>query len=910
MAGAITQRQPGSSTDGAVAGAGAGQVYTASKSYLTNSIHVSGVATRLAMHIGGQRTDPYEFFQLCLALARGIDYAVANNEVPARAQELPIVLKQSACRNGWFLGKDNEELLTLANEIVSGFCSTGDMNIEPSSAFSTISKIISRFYPRMKMGHVLASLEVKPGYGAYVVDFNVPKNTDSTAQGIVRLFVAQTDSTETSSCIISPPLANFLLNGKGVDRRINVSMDNGPQFPTNVTPMLKVGTNLLQVIGQFKGNYIIIIAFTSVESSPGTPVLRDYVQPVAAVDSDSDIIEGPSRISLNCPISHTRIRTPVKGHLCKHHQCFDYDNFLEINSRRPSWRCAHCNQSVCYTDICIDQNMVKVLKEAAEGVSDVIISVDGSWKAACEGNDQEYQLHSGTLSCENDGPEQHGFSKNPANVMDLTGEDDEGYSANLCETEDRKPFRDNFHGYSVPPNLNPAVNTAAEVVVNSAPQIIDDCWERFRNSVPQFEDDFWERMFLSTSGATLRRAASSSMVDTHVAGGTSEFTPTNFMPSPVLTDAISPALNCEAADAQGSTQLTIPVQPDQFSAPYMQLQPSQFGNSIVSSETGRPAIPRNISRSPVAIQALPAQTQVPNSNQRVRSNMSSLLPNGAPPLSQSVMVTDGFNAVGGETERQQQSSRLLMNPLATADIAPIQHPSMLQRWGRQRPRIPTQSLPQGVGLPATSQGAGYYRSSSQLTQQQQPPSWRLAQNMNQPSNLVQPAPHFAPTPSTQLGGQPRHSPFLHSPSPRPPPAFRTQQMPVQLQLPRAGSSLAMPMGEQRGGNMVQPASRSDVSVEVSSEQNWHPTGRMRGSLTGSAYSAALSQYMGQPTPSAPVSRTTTSQSSNPSGTSQLQVPANSFNTQGSPQQAYLRAAEVASRPGSLGALPGRFRGTQ
>ncbi|XP_042487301.1 E4 SUMO-protein ligase PIAL2-like [Macadamia integrifolia] len=94
MAGAITQRPPGSSAGGAVAGAG--QVHTASQrqSYVNNSVHISGVATRLAMHIAGHRSDPYEFVQLCLALSRGIDHAVANNEVPARAQELPLVLKQ------------------------------------------------------------------------------------------------------------------------------------------------------------------------------------------------------------------------------------------------------------------------------------------------------------------------------------------------------------------------------------------------------------------------------------------------------------------------------------------------------------------------------------------------------------------------------------------------------------------------------------------------------------------------------------------------------------------------------------------------------------------------------------------------------------------------------------------------
>ncbi|KAK3011398.1 hypothetical protein RJ639_011044 [Escallonia herrerae] len=254
----------------------------------------------------------------------------------------------------------------------------------------------------MKMGQILAFLEIKAGYGTFVVDFHITKNASFSPEdkiidyeikveglsfstedsgrwscgrqswtigavkmrrkavvggfdsgGRWRLFVAQTDNLDTSACLTSPPQVNFLLNGKGVERRNNVSMDTGPQLPTTVAHMLKYGTNLLQAVGQFNA-----VAFMSRISPPSHPVLPDYVRPtVAAPESDSEIIEGPSRISLNCPIR--RIKTPVKGHSCKHFQCFDFENFVEINTRRPSWRCPHCNQFLCFTDIRVDQNMVK-----------------------------------------------------------------------------------------------------------------------------------------------------------------------------------------------------------------------------------------------------------------------------------------------------------------------------------------------------------------------------------------------------------------------------------------------------------------------------------------------------------------------------------------------------------------------
>jgi MIZ/SP-RING zinc finger len=40
-------------------------------------------------------------------------------------------------------------------------------------------------------------------------------------------------------------------------------------------------------------------------------------------------------------------------------QCFDYDNYMEMNLRKPVWRCPHCNRPVCALDIRLDQKMAK-----------------------------------------------------------------------------------------------------------------------------------------------------------------------------------------------------------------------------------------------------------------------------------------------------------------------------------------------------------------------------------------------------------------------------------------------------------------------------------------------------------------------------------------------------------------------
>ncbi|XP_076943753.1 uncharacterized protein LOC143614113 [Bidens hawaiensis] len=378
-----------------------------------NPVHILPVADivdRLLDYVRSGTRDDKKICRLCLHLSRAIDHAVRNNEIPHRALELPVLLKEvrqwtgdeniltaimmvmisikGACRNGWFREKDNEELHTLWTEIATSFCSVKDMNSGENTVKNSIATVLSRFFPRMKMGEIFTFIEAPPGHGAFVRDFHIAKNVKSPDEEVY-LFVAQTDNTETSSCITSPQLVSFLLNGKAVDRRTGIYKDPGPQIPTDITDLVRYGTtNLLQAVGQFNGKYIIVVAFMSMITNPSCPELPDYTQPATvASDLDNDIVEGPSTISLTCPISFKRIVTPVKGHLCNHLQCFDFENYVDMNSRRPSWRCPHCSQSVCFTDIRVDKKMAKVLKEVSDTISHVKITADGSWKHVNECDD-------------------------------------------------------------------------------------------------------------------------------------------------------------------------------------------------------------------------------------------------------------------------------------------------------------------------------------------------------------------------------------------------------------------------------------------------------------------------------------------------------------------------------------------
>ncbi|KAJ8538641.1 hypothetical protein K7X08_029937 [Anisodus acutangulus] len=864
-----------------------------------NSFRISAVADRLAAHVCNQPTvNAQEFVHLCLSLARGIDFAIANQEVPNRAQDLSLLVKQvcrlqcdtlllahvmvlmisvkNASQSGWFTEKDAEELCNLANEISSSFCSTLDFKTEPSSSLTIISTVMSRFYPRLKMGRIISFLEAKPGFGAFVNDFQITKNMNPSEGEKVRLFVAQTDNLETSLCLITPPQVNFLLNGTPVGRRTNVSMDPGPQLPSPVPHMLKFGTNLLQAVGQFNGNYIIAVSFMSEISTPVQATLPDYEQaPVSSVDPDSEIIEGPSRISLNCPISFRRIKTPVKGHSCKHLQCFDFDNYIDINSRRPSWRCPHCNQHVCFTDIRIDQDMVKVLKEVSEDVTDVMISSDGSLKAIMESDDHTENPRDKTPDIAQDSPHRGsggpsnapgdyfgGPSNAPGDYLDLTDIDDEMNPVTTAETEDRKNFPTISQFQSDVQNTT-AVNNPSEI--NQTGSV-------------DMGDDFWSRIYLSSCGI-----GTSSFWSGMQTGSASEPARTNLMQAPVLID-----------NPEGNAFIpTSILENGLFSSNLLQLQQFQYGNSAISNEYGRfPSAARQANRTPVAVQALPAQMNTPVPQQRQQSSRTPLLHAGPPAATQDLPTEslDGSN-VRSDLERHSFSDLDLLQARMTSSALPQKRPLQpsQQVFGRQAPNLRTP----------------YSTSQSQATWDR----WEALKNTSQ----VGVTRGFA-------GGQ--HArvvatqvpPPVHSPRTAPPPVHSPRTVPLPVHSPRTahpvpGSAdrFRTPLApDQRGstGGTTQ-VTRTDSSVDPQLDPNWRPTGRMRGSLSGQAYSEALQQFILKPTHQAQDARPSIPPNLSP----QLQVLLANRGAHSTPPVNYPSTAP-ANASDISGVLPERTSGMQ
>ncbi|KAL8101867.1 E4 SUMO-protein ligase PIAL2-like isoform X2 [Apium graveolens] len=783
-----------------------------------------------------ERSDPLQFSRLIISLARCIDYALAINEVPKFDWEFPRLLKQvcehrhncllqaaimvlmisvkTACKNGWFSHNDSEELQTLAHEIGSVFCFTKDINIEMSNLEPTIRTIMSRFYPQMQIDQILTSLAVKSGYEAYAVDFQIPKNTNSFLQDVC-LFVAEIENLETSACIISPQQVNFLMNGKAVESRSNVFMDNGPQLPTNVTKLLKYGTNLLQAVGQFNGNYVIMVAFMSLGAPPVHPSLQDYVQPtLALLDSDSEeLTEGPSRVLLSCPLSMKRIKIPVKGHSCKHHQCFDLDNYVEMNLRRPSWRCPHCNQSVCFNDIRKDQTMVKILEEVGVNVAGVMISADGSWKAATESNDPSDKQHDKSSNCiqvvhvlPQEEPKCTAANDLP-DIMDLTEEDNEINIVSDGENECVNPL-----------------------LAHNQDQLSNPCTTS------------WNASHLPMNGSE----TSGGRIDAQV-NGVSVSAPTSYT-SPVLTDAISPALNREP-EGFDALSVTAPAAPSQIAVPV---------------------------KTPLQ-QGLPVQASTSISQQRP-INTSQMSPN---PL-----MVNGSDPYFSNVERHQQpGSHLSSYQGSYMSLSSLQQ--HIGSWAPRGPVDPSQLSQPITTPPASGQYPGGYgvptvpSTDGRNLHQQQSFGQRMSNIQSQFPSLARSSAHLPPNQNHQ--GGPLNRAAFTPPVGQQQGQFRSaaeqasyvarmqsqlHSMQVQAQAPpiiRNVSAQNRPSMGNTGGT-VQPATRpEDDLTESSAQQEWRPTGRMRGSLTGQAYSAAHNHYINQPTQPVQPTRPLTNVATFPSG---------------------------------------------
>jgi len=106
---------------------------------------------------------------------------------------------------------------------------------------------------------------------------------------------------------------------------------------------------------------------------------RSMIRQKMASDDGDDIATCDLRVSIQCPISKTRIRKPCRATTCKHIQCFDAETFLQMNERKPTWVCPVCDQDAHFDLLNLDGYFQQVVEAANPNVAEISLSVDGTW---------------------------------------------------------------------------------------------------------------------------------------------------------------------------------------------------------------------------------------------------------------------------------------------------------------------------------------------------------------------------------------------------------------------------------------------------------------------------------------------------------------------------------------------------
>ncbi|KAJ7634252.1 PINIT domain-containing protein [Mycena polygramma] len=100
---------------------------------------------------------------------------------------------------------------------------------------------------------------------------------------------------------------------------------------------------------------------------------------ISSMTVDEDIVAGPQKMSLKCPLSYMRVNTPCRSRKCTHSQCFDATSWFSVMEQTTTWLCPVCERTLDPKDLIIDGYFDEILKQSPESVEDVVVEADGEW---------------------------------------------------------------------------------------------------------------------------------------------------------------------------------------------------------------------------------------------------------------------------------------------------------------------------------------------------------------------------------------------------------------------------------------------------------------------------------------------------------------------------------------------------
>lgn len=178
--------------------------------------------------------------------------------------------------------------------------------------------------------------------------------------------------------------------------------------PVRISPELRSGANTLEV--KMQDIYAKRFVLALVRTSPVLPkqMLKE-VKVLSEEQSKNKVTEliftsklestgeevyaeGSDRCRLICPITLSRLETPVRGHRCRHLQCFDLKAYLISNLRMAAfnqrWRCPVCDITLKPPkDLFVDVFLLRVLAKTEAQDEEVAFDDLGDWRVTARADE-------------------------------------------------------------------------------------------------------------------------------------------------------------------------------------------------------------------------------------------------------------------------------------------------------------------------------------------------------------------------------------------------------------------------------------------------------------------------------------------------------------------------------------------
>ncbi|KAH7065530.1 hypothetical protein B0J12DRAFT_640691 [Macrophomina phaseolina] len=208
--------------------------------------------------------------------------------------------------------------------------------------------------------------------------------------------------------------SGMFLNLNGQILEIRKKLQHGKDFPVDITRLLKIGENQLEINllrrpnEEKASNFVIAVEVIEVQHYDrikddccskrivlADEVLNSIKSSLNGPGDDDEVAIVDSNVTINLVDPFTNCRpceVPVRGKYCLHRDCFDLEIFLQTRDRKqpdsPSsvdvWRCPICRGDVRPKSLIVDGFLLEVRKELSMiGQLDtraIVVDSEGKWK--------------------------------------------------------------------------------------------------------------------------------------------------------------------------------------------------------------------------------------------------------------------------------------------------------------------------------------------------------------------------------------------------------------------------------------------------------------------------------------------------------------------------------------------------